>query len=63
MTLECVLFKNNKEVDWYDPIDDESDVKEINNYLVIEHSNGYTYNIEKSKYDYFVIRELIEKGR
>jgi hypothetical protein len=61
MTLECVLFdKNNKEIDWYDPIDDESDVIENNGILQIKHGNGHNYYIPKNKYNHFVVREMKE---
>ena len=58
---ECVLFdKDGKEIDWFDPIENDEDVIESENVLTINHQNGNIYIIDGKNYSSYIVRELPE---
>lgn len=58
---ECILRdKNGKLIDWYDPINNESDIVESEGGLTINHSNGNTYIIDRKNYSTYTVREIEE---
>ena len=50
---ECILYdKNNKAIDWYDPI---VDVVKTESGIDIHHESGTIYSIPKRQYDHYAI--------
>jgi hypothetical protein len=60
MSYECVLYKNGKPIDWYDPIVNEEDIIETEKGLHIILGNNNVYDIPKEKYDSYTLNELPE---
>jgi hypothetical protein len=53
--LVCVLFdKNNKIIDWFDPI---LKVEESDRKIKIFHETGTIYEVPRSRYSWYQIRE------
>lgn len=56
MSLECILFKDGKAIDWYDPVEWARSGGE--NLIIKMADTGWEHNILLSTFDMYQIREM-----